>query len=201
VKDNIYTFSYAGILGLACALLLTGVSQLTGEAQRLNREAEKNRNILGVLEVEVPEDANSRDLQALFNANVRQESRGNLALFQYIPAGGANVAAVAVEFEGPGLWGPVKGFLSLEPDMKTIKGMTVYEQEETPGLGGDIGTPGFQEKFKGRSIMDSSGKPGIVIKQSGASAQNEIEGITGATMTCEKLQAMLNEVIEEIAKE
>lgn len=201
MKDNIYTYSYAGILGLVCALLLTGVSQLTAEAQRLNKEAEKNRNILGVLAFEVPQDANVRDLQALFNANVRQEARGDLVLFQYIPAGAASAKAVAVQFEGPGLWGPVKGFLSLEPDMKTIKGMTVYEQEETPGLGGEIGSAEFQEKFKGVSIMDAAGKPGIVIKQSGVSARNEIEGITGATMTCEKLQLMLNEVIEEIAKE
>jgi len=86
--------------------------------------------------------------------------------------------------------------------MKTIRGITFYEQEETPGLGGDIVTEGFRKRFVGKTIHDKDDNMGIVICKPGtAKEQNEIDGITGATMTCDKVQAMLNEVIKSIVEE
>ena len=50
--------------------------------------------------------------------------------------------------------------------------------------------------------MDASGKPGLrILRGGGARQQNEVDGITGATMTCEKVEAMLNVVIEDLSKE
>ncbi len=111
------------------------------------------------------------------------------------------VEATAMRFAGPGLWGPVKGFLALEEDMKTIRGMTIYEQEETPGLGGEIVEPWFRDQFVGKSIVDAAGVPGIIISTSGEPAANKVDGISGATMTCDKVQAMLNEAIKRIVEE
>lgn len=123
-----------------------------------------------------------------------------LTLYRYMDDSG-NIVAVAVKFVGPGLWGAIKGFLALEPDMKTIRGITFYEQEETPGLGGEIATEAFTKQFEGKSIIDQQGKGGIIILTGGAErAQNEIDGITGATMTCDKVQEMLNAVITDIVE-
>ncbi len=107
--------------------------------------------------------------------------------------------AMAVPFAGQGLWGPIRGFLALDPDMKTVRGITFYEQEETPGLGGEIASSWFREQFKGKSIASSEGKPGIHIRRGGgASGANEVDAITGATMTCNKLEAIINAVIGQI---
>ena len=43
--------------------------------------------------------------------------------------------------------------------------------------------------------------PGIRIVRDGASEANEVDAITGATMTCEKVEAMLNATIRRIMKE
>ena len=111
------------------------------------------------------------------------------------------VKAVAVRFAGPGLWGPIKGFLALEPDYKTIRGLTFYEQEETPGLGGDIVTEGFRSRFEGRQIVNAKDQWGIDIIAGGAEQAevNEVAGISGATMTCDKVQEMINIIIEALA--
>jgi Na+-transporting NADH:ubiquinone oxidoreductase subunit C len=86
--------------------------------------------------------------------------------------------------------------------MKMILGLTIYEHEETPGLGGEIGASWFKDQFRGRSIVDSSGKPGIYIKQGGGElTPNEVHAITGATMTCDKLQAMLSVLADQIVRE
>jgi Na+-transporting NADH:ubiquinone oxidoreductase subunit C len=86
--------------------------------------------------------------------------------------------------------------------MRTIRGITFYEQEETPGLGGEIDSESFRKQFEGKKIVDETGRAGIVISGGGQKhAVNEVDAITGATMTCEKVEAILNTVIERIVKE
>jgi Na+-transporting NADH:ubiquinone oxidoreductase subunit C len=203
VKGNWYTLGYAGVLGSVCALLLTAAASFTAPYKAANTDAEKNRNILEVLQISFPSKASSKELVELFEEKVRQEDLGELTLYRYIrPEGSSEIETVAVAFEGPGLWGPIKGFLALGADMETIRGLTFYEQEETPGLGGEIASESFRRQFEGKKITDDAGNAGIVIKGGGeASAINEVDAITGATMTCDKIEAILNEVAQKIVKE
>jgi len=202
VKGSAYTLGYAAVLGSVCALLLTAAASFTAPYQEANAEAEKNHNILNVLQVPYPSKSSSQQLVKIFEESVRLEQLGELKIYRYVPPKDSdNDETVAVGFEGPGLWGPVKGFLALGQDMKTILGITFYEQEETPGLGGEIVSSWFREQFVGKSIVDEAGNPGIIIKSDGEPAPNKVDAITGATMTCDKVQAMLNEVIKSIVEE
>jgi Na+-transporting NADH:ubiquinone oxidoreductase subunit C len=202
VKNNVYTLFYAGVLGTVCSLLLTAVASFTASYQQDNAEAEKNQNILGVLQVPYPAKSSSQELVKIFEDNVLLERKGALTMYRYVPPkDSGNEETVAVAFEGPGLWGPVKGFLALGSDMRTIRGITFYEQEETPGLGGEIVTAGFRDQFVGRSIVDEAGNPGIIISSGPEPAPNKVDAISGATMTCDKVQAMLNEAIKIIVEE
>ena len=201
MKGSLYTILYATVLGIVCALLLTGMDLFTETYREDNEEAEEKRNILGVLGVPFEIRASSKELLGVFESNVRIEKPADLTWYVY--AGGEAgdcEPAVAVPFAGQGLWGPIKGFMSLKPDRKTIRGVTFYEQEETPGLGGEIASDWFRNQFKGKSIEDEGGKPGIRIRRSGT-GPNEVDAITGATMTCEKVEAMLNAVIARIVEE
>ena len=198
MKNNVYTLCYAGVLGTVCALLLTAVASITRPYQEANAVAEKNRNILGVLQVPYPSGSSSQELVKIYEDNVREEKSGGLDIFRY---SSGDTETVAIAFEGPGLWGPVKGFLALDKDMRTIRGITFYEQEETPGLGGEIAADWFRKQFIGKSIVDETGDAGILISSSEGEAPNKVDAISGATMTCDKVQAMLNEVIKSIVEE
>lgn len=202
MKDNVYTICYAGVLGTVCALLLTGVASFTAPYKKANADAQRNRNILNVLQVPYPAEASSQQLVKIFEDSVRLEQSGELEIYRYVPPKDSdNDETVAVGFEGPGLWGPIKGFLALGQDMKTIRDITFYEQEETPGLGGEIASSWFEEQFKGKSIVDGDGTAGIIVSSAGEPAANKVDAITGATMTCDKVQAMLNAVIKDIVEE
>ena len=84
----------------------------------------------------------------------------------------------AFEIHGSGLWGPIHGIIALEPNLETIKGITLIHQEETPGLGGRIADAEFLDKFKAKTIL-----PKLIIQPPGkASKDNEVDGITGATL-------------------
>ncbi len=202
MKGNVYTLCYAAVLGGVCAFLLTAAASFTAPYKAANEEAEEVLNILTALKVSFKEDASSKELLDIFNTDVRSEPRGDMELFVYSPKEAAGkTEAVVVRFEGPGLWGQVKGFLALESDMRTIRGLTFYHHEETPGLGGEISSEWFRKQFVGKKIVDASGKGGIVIRMGGNLAGNEVDGITGATMTCDKVQEMLNNVITDIIGE
>ncbi|UCF14717.1 MAG: FMN-binding protein [Phycisphaerales bacterium] len=203
MKGSAYTLIYAAALGTVCATVLTFADSFTEERRVANQQAEEALNILLALKVPLPEKVSSKQIVEARKQNIEERMRGDLTTYVYYPPDATDeVLATAVRFSGPGLWGPIKGFLALEPDMKTIRGMTFYEQEETPGLGGEIATEGFRKRFVGKTIHDKDGNVGIVIcKPGSAKEQNEVDGITGATMTCDKVQAMLNEAIKRIVEE
>ena len=201
MKDSLHTLIFSAALGLVCALLLTGAAELTKTRRKANAKAEKIRNILGVLGVPFESGASSQELEAVYRQNVRPRKRGDLEMFEYVSGGKGEVRAVAVPFAGSGLWGPIEGYLSMKPDLKTILGVTFHKQQETPGLGGEIASDGFRKKFKGKAIEDDSGKPGIIVRRGGAAGPNEVDAITGATMTCDKVEKMLSAVAERIVRE
>lgn len=201
MKDNVYTLCYAGVLGTVCALLLTAAASFTKPYREANADAEKKRNILNVLRVPYSPKISSKQLLEVFEASVTPEKYGELDIYRYAPAKEPGKATIAILFEGPGLWGPIKGFLALDPEIETIRGITFYEQEETPGLGGEIVSWGFRKNFVELPIRDETGKVGIIISSRGEPAPNKVDAITGATMTCDKVQAMLNEAIKIIVEE
>jgi Na+-transporting NADH:ubiquinone oxidoreductase subunit C len=200
MKANVYTLVYAAVLGTVCALVLTFAASFTAPYKRANAEAEEVKNILLALSIAIPEKGSAEDLLKIYEDNVQEQQRGGITTYIYTPSDNSD-GAIAMRFAGPGLWGPIKGFLALDTEIKEIRGITFYEQEETPGLGGEIVKPSFRDKFVGLLIRDQEGNPGIIIKSGGEAAANKVDGISGATMTCDKVQQMLNEAIKSIVKE
>jgi Na+-transporting NADH:ubiquinone oxidoreductase subunit C len=201
MRDNVATLFYSATLGVVCALLLTGVGLLTEPKRRANARAEEVRNILSVLGAPVPADATPSQLLDTFRQNVREEGDGLTYYVYEDPASSGRPRAIAVHFSGQGLWGPIRGLLALEPDMRTVRGISFYDQEETPGLGGEISSDWFQQQFVGKKIVGPDGEPGIRIRPPGeAAAQNEVDAITGATMTSERVEQMLDDTIRAIMK-
>lgn len=73
----------------------------------------------------------------------------------------------------------------------TIKGVIVGSNNETPGLGAKSTEPEFQGQFAGKSYS----QPLTVVK-SAATADNEVQAITGATITSRGVTNAVNTVID-----
>ncbi|MFQ5602464.1 MAG: Na(+)-translocating NADH-quinone reductase subunit C [bacterium] len=89
---------------------------------------------------------------------------------------------------GKGLWSTLYGFMALDKDLKTIRGLTFYEHGETPGLGGEVDNPTWKQSWKGKQAFDENGQVKIqVIKgkvdKSRADARYKIDGLSGSTLT------------------
>jgi Na+-transporting NADH:ubiquinone oxidoreductase subunit C len=97
------------------------------------------------------------------------------------------VDQIVIAVEGLGMWGTIYGFVSLAPDGNTVRGLTYYDQKETPGLGGEIGNPKWQAIWRGRKIYDDQWNARItVIKGPAGPPEHDplrVDGLSGATVT------------------
>jgi len=186
MKGSLYSLLFAALLGAVCAGLLTAARELTAARRDANAQAERIRHILDALGVPYDAEGGPDQLVQAYEKNVRLVRRKGLEFHEYLGSDGT-LQAVAVLFKGKGLWGPIKGILALEPDRRTVRRITFYEQEETPGLGGEIATRKFTKQFDGRRIVLPTGEPGLPV-----------QGISGATMTSERVQEMLNRIARDI---
>ena len=61
----------------------------------------------------------------------------------------------AIPISGKGLWSTLYGYFAVEPDGITAKGITFYAHKETPGLGGEVDKPWFQNNFIGKKFIEN----------------------------------------------
>ncbi|MBN2528694.1 MAG: Na(+)-translocating NADH-quinone reductase subunit C [Deltaproteobacteria bacterium] len=97
---------------------------------------------------------------------------------------------------GKGLWSTLYGFLALDVDTTTVKGVSFYEHGETPGLGGEIENPKWTALWKNRTVYDENFAPAfkVVKGQAGSpeDAPHQVDGLSGATLTGKGVTALVN---------
>lgn len=98
------------------------------------------------------------------------------------------IESIILPVHGYGLWGTLYGFLALEGDGQTVKGISFYDHKETPGLGGEVDNPKWKFQWPGKQVYADDGSVALtVIKGSvgsdTANAEHKIDGLAGATLT------------------
>jgi Na+-transporting NADH:ubiquinone oxidoreductase subunit C len=105
----------------------------------------------------------------------------------YYVKGAKGVEQVVLPIEGGGMWGMLSGFIALDRDGNTVRGLTFYEQKETPGLGSEISNPKWQALWRGRKAFDADFSPKLAVIKGTAGPPDKdphrIDGLSGATIT------------------
>jgi len=108
-------------------------------------------------------------------------------VYQILKEGGDEVDQYVIPIYGKGLWSTLYGFLSVDADGKTVRGITFYDHKETPGLGGEVENEKWQKSWIGKSAYDDGDVRIQVIKGSvdpaSDAAKYQIDGLSGATIT------------------
>lgn len=123
-----------------------------------------------------------------------------LAVYQRVDEG--QVVAYAIPVEGKGLWGPVSGYLALDPKIEGITGVTFFAPKETPGLGLEIEQAPFKARWVGKKVFEGDQARGITVLKAGvpAAAGDEpytVDGLSGATITCRGVTEMVVRGVEK----
>lgn len=105
------------------------------------------------------------------------------------------VQSIILPIEGMGLWSILYGYIALDPDLTTIRGITYYEQGETAGLGGEVENPRWKALWPGRKAFDERGNVKIRVTKGAAGPPDEdpyrVDGLSGATLTSRGVTNML----------
>ena len=99
--------------------------------------------------------------------------------------GDGGLETIILPIHGPGLWSTLYGFIALDADGNTVKGITFYEHAETPGLGGEVDNVRWKEGWKDKKVFDGTGNVAIRVVKGKADTTDEhgIDGLSGATLT------------------
>ncbi len=151
-------------------------------------DAEGNKT--GELETAL-DDIELQDNLKVENKNI---AAGNPSLPVYVfEKDGAEINVIPCY--GAGLWGPIWGYIAFNADCSEIVGAYFDHESETPGLGAKIKDEAwFREQFKGKKVDFANPDNAFSIVKGGAPAGDatKVDAITGATMTCNGLDAALD---------
>lgn len=211
-SSNTYTIVYASVMVIIVAFLLAFISSVLKPTQDANVENDTKGQILTSLNIDIKasgfnvadEFKNVQDM--LWNGTelVPYEGKFLSSYGSAIKAGELHVFVAQAEGEtkyvlpvtGRGLWGGLWGYIALNADKKTVYGTYFYHESETAGLGARIGERWFQEQFNGKPVFAGENTETVALKvvKAGASkAENEIDGVTGATLTSDGVSAMVQD--------
>lgn len=214
-----YTFGFALMICIVCSFLLALVSEGLRSKKELNVAMDIKKNILKAVDLKEPlgVKASSEDVLQIYKEKIVElviDAKGQVVagvapsdisegsdlypLYEYKEDN--QIQAYAFPIVGKGLWSTLYGYLALEPDAKTVRGITFYKHGETPGLGAEIDKPWFQNNFKGKKIWDEKthklhpvavAKGKVEGQFSGGQEKFYVDGISGATMTSRGVTAMI----------
>jgi Na+-transporting NADH:ubiquinone oxidoreductase subunit C len=220
--SNTYTFMFSSVMVIVVAALLSVASLTLKPFQDKNIEIEKKFNILKTVGKSAgAEKAVDKNLfidqeykkyitesyvvnskgekvpgMVAFNIDLQEEQdkpveKQNLPIFVFTGDEGTHKYIFPVR--GKGLWGPLWGYVALNDDYNTIYGVTFDHKSETPGLGAEISTTEFQEKFKGKKLFENDKFVSIKVVKGGASPEDMhgVDAVSGGTITSIGLQKML----------
>ena len=208
-SSDSYAIIYASIVVVIVAFLLAGVSSLLSPLQQENRRLDKKKQILSSLNLK-----NLPDAAATYAEVVKQELIIDAAGNTVATKGGFDIKNDAVNdslplyicevdgekkyvipMTGNGLWGGIWGYMAVNNDGNTIYGVYFSHASETPGLGAEIASEKFQSRFPGKNII-KDGAVALGVTKKVVDEQSEVNAISGATITCTGVNAMLEKTME-----
>ena len=190
-EGTTYTIVFVFIVSFAFVFLLSLTNQATIERVELNEIVTKQQAVLAALGIEA---SGPDDVQKEY---ARLGADEDLGLYASV-VGGEMIWAT--DFTGPGLWGTIEGILAVTSDLKSLVGIEIVSDNETPGLGGRINEPWFKDQFRGESVDAGT----ITVTQTPGEGDPDksnsiIDGVTGATRTSDSIEAIVNNMMERLS--
>jgi Na+-transporting NADH:ubiquinone oxidoreductase subunit C len=184
-------YMFAVTLFFSAVLIAFGA--FTRQRVEDNERIAFERAVLEALPLTLPARMSPPEIHRLYLEYIQNATDATGGALRYIKDD--SLIAYALPLDGPGFWAPIKGVIGITADKQTITGVAFYEQNETPGLGGEITKPTFREQFEGKRLS-STGVPLEMRLQTEPLDESSVHAITGATQTSTRLADFMNEQLQ-----
>ncbi|MCF7800596.1 MAG: NADH:ubiquinone reductase (Na(+)-transporting) subunit C [Candidatus Marinimicrobia bacterium] len=218
--SNAYILRFAAIITIVCGVLLASAATLLKPMQQENIQTDIKKNILKAVSLlDTEREYSKLEILDLFDQrmtsivvnpggevlpglkaeDVNPAEEPDLLPIYLLKDDADEVLAYCIPIDGKGLWSTIHGYLALESDLITVRGVTFYDHGETPGLGGEISQQWFQDNFTGKKILDESENLVSVtiakgqVRDDAKGKEHLVDGISGATLTGDGINKFLRE--------
>lgn len=203
VRDKAwYPILYMFLITLLLSTVLILFGNITRQRVKDNERIAYERAVIEALPIDLPRRVSPAQIHKLFIRSVHDATVSSAGALRYLK--GDSLIAYALPLEGPGFWAAIKGVIGIAADTRTITGISFYEQNETPGLGGEIVKSEFRAQFVGKKISETN-KPVEIRAVSADLDEASVHAITGATQTSTRLGKFMNEQLarwrEQVTRE
>ncbi|MCW8796984.1 MAG: FMN-binding protein [Chlorobium sp.] len=194
-SSNSYTYFFVITMAVISALLLSMLKINLQERQEFNKALDTKKNVLKTVGLLEPGMSGS-EVEELYTTKFTQQtvtdSDGNEREY-YIYGSLQSPEGYILPVSGKGVWSTINGFIALEPDKNTVKGISFYDHGETPGLGGEIEKDAFANRFRGKKIFRDGELVSITIAKARLEEESEhaVDGISGASLTTGAINTFL----------
>jgi Na+-transporting NADH:ubiquinone oxidoreductase subunit C len=227
-QSNLYIILYAAGLTIICGGLLAFAAQGLKEPQERNIAQERRENILStVLQLKDGDNVNAiydtrvNAFVVDYSGNVKEGLKPadvNLAVEYKKPprerllpvyefkseSNPEKIESVVFPLFGFGLWDSIWGFVALENDMNTIRGVKFQHKGETPGLGARINTDDIQSRYKGKKVFEGDALVSVTMMKGEGNDYSDdphrVDGMSGATLTGNGVNRMLKDYLSSYMK-
>ncbi len=214
--SNSYTIIYASVMVIAVAFGLSVTHQMLNERQTANVNTDKMQQILRSLNMNVE----AKDAQGAYDKLIKNaylvDAQGEKiegtegvapddpafstelgdAAAQGLPVYEAEIdgsVKYIIPMTGSGLWGPLWGYLAIEPNGSTLYGAEFGHSGETPGLGAEIEHEEFASQFREKNLFKAEQFTSVAVVKPGQTNTHRdyVDGISGGTITSKGVEDML----------
>lgn len=165
------------------------------EANKLNETLEKVPEL--ILGAEAAQALTTENRQMDINRQYIEAGNKIYSVFQAKTDGKTD--GWVVKASGQGYADRIELLVGVDAKAETITGLFVLDQKETPGLGNKIMEPAWRSQFNNKPTLQQ-----MTAVKTKASAANEINAITGATISskavCDIVNQTMNNLRQPLAK-
>jgi Na+-transporting NADH:ubiquinone oxidoreductase subunit C len=188
-EKNWFPILYMFIVTLLLSAVVIAFGSITRQRVKDNERIAFERAVLEALPIDLSGRTSPSDIHKTYRENITEPTKSTAGALSYIK--NDSLIAYALPIDGPGFWAPIRGVIGIAADKQTITGISFYDQNETPGLGGEIVKPEFRDQFVGKRLADE-GMPLEIRMASTRLDESSVHAITGATQTSTRLGTFMD---------
>lgn len=175
-----------------CAGALTCANSAWTERIQLNKDYRRGCAIVSALGL-WDGTPSREEIGTLFGTAIKEKKRGEMTY--YVGVRGGRKTGYALDVQARGKYGAIKGIVAITTDRRHIRSLRIYEQQETPGLGGRIGSAAFLGQFDNLPMIEGDQANVVITNKKTVKGPNIVQGITGASKTTFAFGRSLNIVL------
>jgi len=189
-KDRLHTVAFMAALTVVFMSAVSGAHLLTRNTVTLNQSLYLKRAVLKAAGLTVPEEGLA--VETLYRRHVRPMNPSDPEGWLEVTNAPEGAVVLVRQTSGPGLWGEIGAMVGFRTPDLVLSGIAFTAQNETPGLGARIMEPWFVGQFRGKRAALA-----LVPEGTQSSKPDEIDAITGASITSRAVRDLVNRAADE----